>query len=166
MQWTEKEFANIINKGKKAIAGEIVPNLDNPLNEDIFYLENFAYLWSILGAVNLEGMTTETHHKIWRVLKQTNALDAHDKGMLLSFTKTIAEDNQNISQKYWLDLDSYDIRVKFSQEIFWEILKNNEIAITLVRAVSDLGDWGVFPTQLSQCLRKLDFEYEIDKCIG
>lgn len=126
MQWTEKEFANIINKGKKAIAGEIVPNLDNPLNEDIFYLENFAYLWSILGAVNLEGMTTETHHKIWRVLKQTNALDAHDKGMLLSFTKTIAEDNQNIPQKYWLDLDSYDIRVKFSQEILWEILKNNE----------------------------------------
>lgn len=43
----------------------------------------------------------------------------------------------------------------------YEILKNNEIAITLVRAVSDLGDWGVFPTQLSQCLRKLDFEYEI-----
>lgn len=43
----------------------------------------------------------------------------------------------------------------------YEILKDNTIAVTLVRAVGELGDWGVFPTELSQCLRPLSLEYEI-----
>jgi hypothetical protein len=126
MQWNEKEFLALINKGPKIIAKNIVPYLDNPENKDIFSLNNFAYLWAILGAVNLEGMTTSTHHKIWQVLKQTDVLDAHDKGMLPTFTQNIAKNNPNITQKYWLDLDNYGMRVKFSQEILWELLKNNE----------------------------------------
>ena len=126
MQWNEKEFIALINKGPKIIAKNIVPYLDNPENKDIFSLNNFAYLWAILGAVNLEGMTTSTHHKIWQVLKQTDVLDAHDKGMLPTFTQNIAKNNPNITQKYWLDLDNYGMRVKFSQEILWELLKNNE----------------------------------------
>ena len=43
----------------------------------------------------------------------------------------------------------------------YEILKDNTIALTLFRAVGDLGDWGVFPTTLSQCLREMSFEYQI-----
>lgn len=126
MQWNKKDLSDIINKGKKAIHACITPYLDNPENDDLFTIENFAYLWAILGAINLENMTNKTHHKIWEVLKQTDALDAHDKGMLLSFTQNIAKNTPNVTQKYWLDLDTYDIRVKFCQEILWEILKNNE----------------------------------------
>lgn len=43
----------------------------------------------------------------------------------------------------------------------YEILEDNTIAITLVRAVGEMGDWGVFPTQHSQVQKKLLFEYEI-----
>lgn len=37
----------------------------------------------------------------------------------------------------------------------------NTIAVTLVRAVGELGDWGVFPTELSQVQKDLTFEYSI-----
>ena len=43
----------------------------------------------------------------------------------------------------------------------YEILEDNTIALTLVRATGELGDWGVFPTELSQCLHKMVFNYEI-----
>lgn len=43
----------------------------------------------------------------------------------------------------------------------YEILKDNTIALTLVRATGELGDWGVFPTNLSQQLKNLVFEYEV-----
>jgi len=37
----------------------------------------------------------------------------------------------------------------------------NTIAVTLLRAVGELGDWGVFPTELSQVQKDLTFEYSI-----
>ena len=37
----------------------------------------------------------------------------------------------------------------------------NTIAITLLRAVGEMGDWGVFPTELSQMQKKLCMEYSI-----
>lgn len=43
----------------------------------------------------------------------------------------------------------------------YEILSDNSIAVTLVRAVSELGDWGVFPTELSQQQKDLSLEYEV-----
>lgn len=43
----------------------------------------------------------------------------------------------------------------------YEILKDNTIAVTLVRAVSELGDWGVFPTELSQMQKKLSLAFSI-----
>ena len=43
----------------------------------------------------------------------------------------------------------------------YEILEDNTIALTLVRATGEMGDWGVFPTELSQCLHKMVFDYEI-----
>ena len=43
----------------------------------------------------------------------------------------------------------------------YEILEDNTIAVTLVRAVGELGDWGIFPTKLSQMQKQLSFAYEI-----
>lgn len=43
----------------------------------------------------------------------------------------------------------------------YEILKDNTIAITLVRSVGEMGDWGVFPTERSQQQKELEFTYEI-----
>ncbi len=39
--------------------------------------------------------------------------------------------------------------------------ENNAMAVTLVRSVGELGDWGVFPTELSQQLRHITNEYEL-----
>ena len=41
----------------------------------------------------------------------------------------------------------------------YEILPDNTVAVNLVRATGDLGDWGVFPTELSQSLKPLSLEY-------
>jgi len=43
----------------------------------------------------------------------------------------------------------------------YEVLRDgrNTIAVTLLRAVGELGDWGVFPTPEAQCLGKHVFEY-------
>ncbi len=38
---------------------------------------------------------------------------------------------------------------------------DNTIAVTLLRAVSEMGDWGVFPTELSQMQRTVETEYSI-----
>ena len=43
----------------------------------------------------------------------------------------------------------------------YEILEDNTIAITLVRSVGEMGDWGIFPTKLSQMQKPLSFSYEI-----
>jgi len=43
----------------------------------------------------------------------------------------------------------------------YEILNDDTVAITLMRAVGELGDWGVFRTELSQCMKKLSLEYEL-----
>lgn len=45
----------------------------------------------------------------------------------------------------------------------YEVLRDgrNTIALTLLRAVGELGDWGVFPTPQAQCERKLTLEYAI-----
>lgn len=43
----------------------------------------------------------------------------------------------------------------------YEILKNNEIALTLIRATREIADWGHFPTEYSQCIGKTELEFEI-----
>ena len=45
----------------------------------------------------------------------------------------------------------------------YEVLQqeNNALAVTLLRAVGELGDWGYFPTELSQQLRHITAEYEL-----
>lgn len=43
----------------------------------------------------------------------------------------------------------------------YEIVNDDTIAITLVRAVSEMGDWGVFPTELSKQQKKLSLNYAI-----
>lgn len=43
----------------------------------------------------------------------------------------------------------------------YEIVNDDTIAITLVRAVDELGDWGVFPTKRSQQLKELSLEYSL-----
>lgn len=44
----------------------------------------------------------------------------------------------------------------------YEILTNNTIAVTLLRAVGELGDWGYFPTPEAQCLGKQSVDFAIE----
>jgi len=45
----------------------------------------------------------------------------------------------------------------------YEVLRDgrNTIAVTLLRSVAELGDWGVFPTPEAQCLGEHTVEFEI-----
>ncbi|NUU60720.1 alpha-mannosidase [Paenibacillus agri] len=45
----------------------------------------------------------------------------------------------------------------------YEVLRDDQgtIAVTLLRAVGELGDWGVFPTPEAQCLGKHSFKYAV-----
>ncbi len=43
----------------------------------------------------------------------------------------------------------------------YEVMKDNSIALTLVRSTAELGDWGYFPTQLSQQQKKLSFDFSV-----
>lgn len=43
----------------------------------------------------------------------------------------------------------------------YEILNNDTVALTLLRATAELGDWGVFPTNLSQMQKELILSFSI-----
>ncbi len=43
----------------------------------------------------------------------------------------------------------------------YEIVNNDTIAVTLLRAVAELGDWGIFPTELSEQQKKLTLNYAV-----
>lgn len=44
----------------------------------------------------------------------------------------------------------------------YEILDNHQIALTLLRATGELGDWGYFPTPEAQYLRECRLEYALE----
>ena len=44
----------------------------------------------------------------------------------------------------------------------YEILGDDTIAVTLLRASGELGDWGYFPTPEAQCLRAFEVEYAVE----
>ena len=44
----------------------------------------------------------------------------------------------------------------------YEILGDDTIAVTLLRASGELGDWGYFPTPEAQCLRAIEVEFAVE----
>ena len=44
----------------------------------------------------------------------------------------------------------------------YEILGDDTLAVTLLRASGELGDWGYFPTPEAQCLRNFEVEYAVE----
>lgn len=44
----------------------------------------------------------------------------------------------------------------------YEILDEGQIALTLLRCVGELGDWGYFPTPEAQCLGQQHFQYSME----
>lgn len=44
----------------------------------------------------------------------------------------------------------------------YEILDHGKIALTILRAVGELGDWGYFPTPEAQCLRDFTVHYSLE----
>lgn len=44
----------------------------------------------------------------------------------------------------------------------YEVLNSGKIALTLLRAVGEMGDWGYFPTPDAQCLRDWQVEYALE----
>ena len=44
----------------------------------------------------------------------------------------------------------------------YEILGDDTIAVTLLRASGELGDWGYFPTSEAQCLRDIEVEFAVE----
>ncbi len=44
----------------------------------------------------------------------------------------------------------------------YEILGDDTIAVTIIRASGELGDWGYFPTPEAQCLRDVEVEFAVE----
>ncbi len=44
----------------------------------------------------------------------------------------------------------------------YEIVNSETIAVTLLRAVGELGDWGYFPTPEAQCIGEYTFNYSVE----
>ncbi|MFQ6597320.1 glycoside hydrolase family 38 C-terminal domain-containing protein, partial [Streptococcus sp. IMAU11618] len=44
----------------------------------------------------------------------------------------------------------------------YEILGDDTMAVTLLRASGELGDWGYFPTPEAQCLRAIEVEFAVE----
>ena len=44
----------------------------------------------------------------------------------------------------------------------YEIVNSETIAVTLLRAVGELGDWGYFPTPEAQCIGEFTFHYSVE----
>ena len=44
----------------------------------------------------------------------------------------------------------------------YEILDGKTIAVTLLRCVGEMGDWGYFPTPEAQCLGVHQFDYSLE----
>ncbi len=44
----------------------------------------------------------------------------------------------------------------------YEVTEDGQIAVTLLRSVGELGDWGYFPTPEAQCLGEHRFNYSIE----
>lgn len=44
----------------------------------------------------------------------------------------------------------------------YEVLNGETLALTILRAVGELGDWGYFPTPDAQCLRTVEVEYALE----
>ena len=44
----------------------------------------------------------------------------------------------------------------------YEILEDDTMAVTLLRASGELGDWGYFPTPEAQCLRDIEVEFAVE----
>ena len=44
----------------------------------------------------------------------------------------------------------------------YEILGDDTVAVTILRASGELGDWGYFPTPEAQCLRAFEVEYAVE----
>ncbi|MGT2950942.1 alpha-mannosidase [Streptococcus cuniculi] len=44
----------------------------------------------------------------------------------------------------------------------YEVLDDKTLALTILRAVGELGDWGYFPTPDAQCLRTFEVEYALE----
>ncbi|MGT2716401.1 alpha-mannosidase [Streptococcus respiraculi] len=44
----------------------------------------------------------------------------------------------------------------------YEVLNDKTLALTILRAVGELGDWGYFPTPDAECLRTFEVEYALE----
>ena len=63
-------------------------------------------------------------------------------------------------QRTFVHLNGLTISNRGLQE--YEILDGQTIAVPILRAVGELGDWGVFPTPEAQCLRDCSVDYAIE----
>ena len=124
MKWSVDELLAIMAKGKEAIDADIIKNLDNPQNKDIFDVQNFSLLWGIIGITGIKNASITTQQNIWQAIKASEVLDAHDKGILAGYNQKIASNYEDNRLCAWINLDNYEASAKFNI-ILWDIIKNN-----------------------------------------
>jgi len=99
------------------------------------------------------GLSTKTHRaeSVFEAAKRNNA---HKSG----WTYPSGCEHQ---QGFVTMCDGLDGLAVCNTGLYEYETMDNTIAVTLLRAVGELGDWGVFPTELSQVQKELTFEYSV-----
>lgn len=124
MKWSVDELLAIMAKGKEAIDADIIKKLDNPQNKDIFDTQNFSLLLGVIGITGIKNASLATQQNIWNSIKESEILDAHDKGILSNWIQNTAAKYEDNRLCAWINLDNYEASAKFNI-ILWDILKNN-----------------------------------------
>ncbi|MEG0294445.1 alpha-mannosidase [Enterococcus sp.] len=102
------------------------------------------------GLVNVE---THEADSIYEVVKRPNGVSA-------SWKNPTNPQHQHAFAN--LHDDTYGVTVGNYGLNEYEVENNDTIAVTLLRAVGELGDWGYFPTPEAQCIGEYTFNYSVE----
>ena len=123
MIWSIDELVKIIRCGEKVVVDNVMGELSNPQNYDLFSKENFSLLWGILGVAGIKGTNELSQRKIWESMKKNQALDAFDKELLADFTQYIGKDVLDNRLFAWNGLDNLQADMKFKKTILMPFVK-------------------------------------------
>lgn len=125
MKWTREQLQSILYQGKYATIEQVMRCLDDPLNDDLFQIENFSCLWAIIGVAGVKGASVNARVKIWKALKNSGVVEAFDKGTLADFNRQLIGECSCNVLKAWKAMDNFQASIKFRKTVLDKLVKTN-----------------------------------------
>ncbi len=126
MIWSKQELEHLILGGAELTRERVLKHLSAPENADIFAVENFSYLWGVLGVSGVKGLEAETCRKIWQVLHDNGVVDAFDKGILDDYNRALIAKYRDNRMYAWQGLNNFQAGVKFQKSILEKLVRCDE----------------------------------------